>query len=147
MSDRGSPHGVTHDPIPTMALPEADDAHNAHHGSNPSVTDAAPTAPSKTWQRRLSKLDYLDRIKPSRSTNPLAMPRQLEAKSSEKERQQKKWTLSRIRKGIITFGKFIGPGFMVAVAYSKFLHLLDRLHATTQQPWKPAHAFGGASLV
>lgn len=29
---------------------------------------------------------------------------------------------ARIQKTIITFGKFIGPGFMIAVAYSGYLH-------------------------
>ena len=35
--------------------------------------------------------------------------------------------LERARTAIVTFGKFVGPGFMVAVAYSKFAFVSFRL--------------------
>lgn len=107
--------------IPNMALPEAGGAHSAHHGTKSSNTNAASRASSQTWQRRLSKLRLFHNIKPARSTTPLATSSQAQPTISEIGEGKQKWTLSRVRNGIITFGKFIGPGFMVAVAYSESL--------------------------
>lgn len=43
--------------------------------------------------------------------------------------ERQNWSLSRIRNGLITFGKFVGPGFMIAVAYSESL----QCHTTKAQ--------------
>lgn len=47
-----------------------------------------------------------------------------------------RWTLGRTRNAVVTFGKFVGPGFMIAVAYSK--HLSNVFYGT---PNTSNHAF------
>lgn len=127
---------------PNMALPEADVAHNAQHGTRPSNTNAAPRASPQTWQRRLSKLPLFHKIKSARSTTPLATSSQAYPNASEEGEGKQKWTLSRFRDGIVTFGKFIGPGFMVAVAYSKSLQLFaKKLQSSLPHTKKPTHTW------
>lgn len=142
MSGWASSSGRASYTIPKMTVPEADVAQNAHRATIPPKANAAPIASSRTWQRRMSKLLHIHEIKSARSTTPLATSSQAKPKATEKGEGKQKWTLSRVRNGFITFGKFIGPGFMVAVAYSESLQLFaKKLQSSLPRTKMPTHTW------
>lgn len=90
----------------------ARDAYDAFTGSGIQST-------SSRAMETLAKLNPFEKAKPYSPSTENTTPVDRDPTSLENGREQKVWSLARIRKGIVTFGKFVGPGFMIAVAYSE----------------------------
>lgn len=103
-------------------------ARDAYDAFSCSRAPREPSTSSRTLSRLMNPFEKEKRAPLSTSTST---PPPGGNDSSGNGRGRKEWSLARIRNGIITFGQFVGPGFMIAVAYSEPLHCLSSHHQMT----------------
>ncbi|CAN8098086.1 unnamed protein product [Discula destructiva] len=98
--------------MPSTGSDGARDAYDAFTGVG--VTSSVS---SRFQETNWGRLNPFAKEKTSPSSSSVPMPENGNASPRGTGPGQQQWSLARVRKAIITFGKFVGPGFMIAVAY------------------------------
>jgi metal iron transporter len=110
----------------TVATARNGDDDGDHHDDRVAAAAAAPTTPGQApgtvrASRTAQVKDYLQRMKSGGSGGDGSQPSPMAPMSAAASTTAKAGgsPMAKALRTLITFGKFVGPGFMVSVAYSK----------------------------